>query len=531
MARCGCIAILLLSACTPAQRFADRAVLWKDVDDRPIPAPAEFDPGYHWMAMRDALVQPLDRVLALDYGREAVNVNAVDEVPDSTWWRDRRRRPGEAVPRHFSDEEMARGELGTRPWPQAPFSVVKSKDSGGSLGFVVEDALGRRFAVKVDPPGLVGLGTSTEVVVSRLAWAAGWNVPAESLRDVRPEELLLSPKATMTAADGKTKLPLDRARWETLLARAPRNHDGSIRVLMSLWIEGKVIGPSSYWGRRADDPNDRIPHQDRRDLRGWGVFCAWVNNIDSTDINTMDSWVGRDGLGHVVHWQQDVGGSFGARPTGTVEYWMGRDTYVPWSRILLSFVTLGMWPRPWEGDDLRQRRAKSVATHPAIGFFDGIGFDPQRWHPIFDNPAFVRATARDRYWAAKQIVAIDARELRAAIAQGRYRADTAERLFQVLWQRRDAIARTYLSKVAALDHLRIAGGRLCWDDLWIAAGLDGEGSAKYRADGREQAERCVSVDGKGYRIVTLAAKRQGESRFGPELRVHLVDRRIVGVER
>jgi hypothetical protein len=430
---------------------------------------------------------------------------------------------------------MARGELGERPWPQAPFTVVKSKDSGGSLGFVVEDALKRRFAVKVDPPGLVGLGTSTEVVVSRLAWAAGWNVPAESLVDLQPEELLLSPHATMTASDGKTKLPLDRARWETLLARAPRNSDGSIRALMSLWIEGQVLGPSSYFGRRRDDANDRIPHQDRRDLRGWGVFCAWVNNIDSTDINTLDSWVGKDGKGHVVHWQQDVGGSFGARPTGSVEYWMGRDTYVPWSGIFLSIVTLGIWPRQWEGDDLRRRRAEAVARHPAIGYFESEGFDPRRWHPVFDNPAFVRATARDRYWAAKQIVAIDEHELRAAIAEGRYRPESAERLFQVLWARRQIIARAYLGDVAALDRFAVRDGRLCWDDLWIEAGLDGAGSATYRYDRRQTNARCIEVDGHGYRVVRLAAKRHG--RWGAEVKVHLIiDRRgarprIVGVER
>ncbi len=173
-----------------------------------------------------------------------------------------------------------------------------------------------------------------------------------------------------------------------------------------------------------------------------------------------------------------------------------------------------------------------MATHPAIGFFESRGFDPRRWHPIFDNPAFVRATARDRYWAAKRIVAFDERELRAAIAQGKYREGSAERLFQVLWERRQAVARAYLSEVAPLDHFRVEGGRLCWDDLWIDAGLDGEGSAAYRANGRELEERCAGVGrGGGYRIVKLAARRQGERRFGPEVKVHLIDQRIVGVER
>ena len=76
-------------------------------------------------------------------------------------------------------------------------------------------------------------------------------------------------------------------------------------------------------------------------------------------------------------------------------------------------------------------------------------------------------------------------------------------------------------------------GALCWDDLWIAAGLGGEHSADYQADGvvvpRDQ-PRCVAVGG-GYRVVALRVRRNGERRFSGAVRVHLIDRRIVGVER
>jgi hypothetical protein len=523
--------LLGLCACTPLVRFTDRAILWHDVDDRPSPQPAVAEPGYHWMAIRDALFLPLDRGLGLDYGGEATNVNAVDEAPDSAWWSDRRRVPGQARPRHFADDEMARGAFGDRPAPTPPFTVVKGKEGGGTLGFIVEDALGRRLAIKLDPPGLVGLATSTEVVVSRLAWAAGWNVPAESLLALHPGDLVLSPKATTIGDDGG-KVALDEARFAALLARAPLDADGTIRALASVWIDGVILGPSTYQGRRSDDVNDRVAHQDRRDLRGYGVFCSWVNNIDTTDVNTLDSYVGEPGRGHVVHWQQDVGGSFGARPTGTFEYWMGLDTYVPWTSMLTSLLTLGFWPRPWEGEEVRLRRARELAEYPELGFFDGI-FDPRSWHPIFDNPAFARATARDRYWGAKQVLRFDERELRVAIAEGHYRPAAAERLLTILWQRREAIARAYFGDLAPLDYFRVDGAELCWDDLWILAGLDDEQSARYRVDDRvlsPASPRCVLV-GEGYRVVTLAARRRGQARFGPSVRVHLVDRRIVGIER
>ena len=524
--------VMVAAGCTPPLRFADRAILWRDTDDRPIPKPAPRDPPYHWVAIRDAVFNPADQVLAIDWTRESVNVNAVDETPDSTWWSDRTRVPGQARPRHLGPDEMARGAFGDAPRPVLPLTVTKGKAKGGTLGFVVKDAIGRQFAIKIDPAGYVSLNTSTEAVVTRLAWAAGWNVPAESIIDLRLGDLVLSPKATITDADGH-KQPLDAERYREILARAPMSPDGTIRALASLWIEGDIVGPYAYLGRRRDDANDRIPHEERRDLRGYGVFSAWVNNVDTTEANTLDSYVGADGRGHLVHWQQDVGGSFGSRAAEPMYYWMGADTYFSVGRMVESLFSLGIVHRSWEGETVRARRARLLALYPELGWYDDADFEPRRWHPIFDNPAFERATARDRYWGAKRILSLGEPELRAAIAEGRYRPAAAQRLFDVLWSRREKILRAYLADAPPLDYFRVERGALCWDDLWITAGLADDHSADYEANGafiaRDQ-PRCVAVGG-GYRVVALRVKRSGERRFSREVRVHLIDRRIVGVER
>jgi hypothetical protein len=521
--------MLSMSGCVPAVRFADRAILWRDPDDKPIPVPAPRDPPYNWMAVRDSAFLPLDRLTKLDYGRHAVNVNAVDEVPDSSWWTDRRRLPDRARPRGFNDGELVGGAFADRPRPRLPLTVVKGKDKGGTLGFIVKDALGQKFAIKIDPPGYVGVGTSTEVVVSRLVWAAGWNVPAESLLELRAGDLTLSPDAT-TSDDFGRQVPLDGDRFRKLLARAPMSTSGTIRALASLWIEGIILGPYRYFGRRDDDGNDRVNHEERRDLRGYGVFCSWVNNIDTTETNTLDTYVGARGRGHVVHYQQDVGGAFGARPHGTMEYWMGYDTYLSVPRIMASILSFGIVTRAWEGEAVRLRRARLVALYPEIGWFDDDGFDPRGWHPSFDNPAFARATARDRYWGAKRVVQFSRAELATAISEGHYRPEAARHLLEVLWRRRDAIARAWFAGVAPLDRFRVDHEQLCWDDLWIDGGLDVERSARYEADGARLRDRCVPV-ARGYRIVALRARRSGERRLGPTVKVHLIDRRIVGVER
>ncbi|HEX8952742.1 MAG TPA: hypothetical protein VF945_12890, partial [Polyangia bacterium] len=517
--------LMVAAGCTPPLRFADRAILWRDPDDRPIPKPAPRDPPYHWVAIRDAVFEPADQVLAIDYTRESVNVNAIDETPDSTWWTDRTRVPGQARPRRLSPDEVRRGAFGDRPRPVLPLTVVKGKSRGGTLGFIVKDALGRQFAVKIDPPGYVSLNTSTEVVVTRLAWAAGWNVPAESLVDLRPGDLILSPKATISDAEGK-KRPLDAGRYHEILARAPISPDGTIRALASLWIEGDIVGPYAYLGRRGDDANDRVPHEDRRDLRGYGVFSAWVNNVDTTEANTLDSYVGEPGRGHLVHWQQDVGGALGSRAAEPMYYWMGADTYFSVGRMAESLFSFGLVHRAWEGEPVRARRARLMALYPELGWYDDTDFEPRHWHPIFDNPAFERATARDRYWGAKRLLSLGEPELRAAIAEGRYRPAAAERLFGVLWRRREKILRAYLGDGPPLDYFRVERGALCWDDLWIEGGLAAAGSADYSANGAFIARdrpRCAAVGG-GYRVVALRVRRDGERRFSREVRVHLVDR-------
>ena len=65
--------------------------------------------------------------------------------------------------------------------------------------------------------------------------------------------------------------------------------------MASRFIEGKLAGPFNYQGMRSDDPNDIVPHEDRRELRGLGVFAAWLNHHDTRAINSMDSLVVENG--------------------------------------------------------------------------------------------------------------------------------------------------------------------------------------------------------------------------------------------
>jgi hypothetical protein len=534
----GCVILVLAlaEACAPSVRFADRAILWRDPDDDPISIPKRRDVLERSTRIRQGIFAIDDRALSLDFGHEAENVNALDEVPDSSWFVERRARTAGARLCANRNEEGPPGIEG--PDRTAPLTVVHGKVGGATRGVVVEDVRHHRFLLKFDDPRFPALETGTEAVVARLAWGAGWNVPGTAVLELRRSELRLARGASVRDAWGREH-PLDEERL-TALIRPLLRKDGTFRALASRWIEGTILGPFSYYGRREDDRNDRVRHENRRDLRGFGIFSAWVNNVDAIENNTLDTYVGAPGRGHVVHYQQDVGGSFGSYGGRPLDEWMGFEDYFSGSKILTAFFTLGLVPRPWSNPWLAPTRRDRIARWPELGGFSAERFDPRGWSPLWSNPAFDRQTDRDRYWGVKRIIAFSKAELRAAISAGRYRREVEDRLYEVLEARRIRLAQTYLSPVAALDHFHFDGNRLCFDDIWILAGLGGADQTRYAARERnvDLSVRggCAALPKRfGYRVIALSVKRPGARRFGPEVRAHFIEdergRHLVGIER
>jgi len=544
------VCAVVAASCAPTPRFADRSILWRDPDDAPVAKPPDhFYAGstHFWFGANNAIFRPADRFFSADYFLEAVNVNAVDDVPDSSWFFDPRRDPADpgAPPRALSAAEMERGVVDDVP-PRPPYRIAEALSGGSATGFVVDDALGRRYAIKLDPEEHPGLVTGTDVVATRLAWASGWRVPADELIELGRGDLVVAAGATMTNSWGQAA-PLDGGDIDAMLWHTDRHPDGRYRAVASRWLPGHVLGPFSWLGRDRADANDRYDHQNRRDLRGFGVWAAWVDDVDTMENNTLDAYVGTPGRGHVEHYQLDVGGSFGAFNNGTKEYWMSDQSYFQFDRVVGSLAGLGLVPHRWENPRWQRRREQLLQQYPEFGAISSDHFEPRKWRAIADVPPFVRMTERDRYWGARRVAAFSRDELRGAIAAARYRPEAADYLLNVLWRRRELIARDGFSRVAPLDHFRVDGARLCFTDWWVRAGLGGGEATDYRA--RENGAvvdvhhgsgadggACVDLPQRaGYRVIELSALRPGERRFGPAIAVHLLadarGTRVLGVIR
>src|SRR3954471_17936466 len=367
--------------------------------------------------------------------RRAANVNTVEEVPDSAWYTNR--LGSQAI----TPARMAVGPDTTEGPASGRWMVTSSKSDGVTPGFTVKDARGDRWFLKFDPPGYRGMATGTEVTVTKLMWALGYNVPENHIASLRREQLVVAADATFTTAGG-AKRALRPGDIDRLLEKADRDADGSYRVVASKALAGKPVGRIRFTGVRPDDPNDVVLHEDRRELRGYGVFAAWLNHVDAKAINSLDTLVTENGRSFVRHHLLDFGSSLGSAGIGPADYWEGAEYVLEPKQMLTQIVSFGFAIPKWHSEPFYE--APSIGRLPA----DNAAFDPDLWKPRVPNQAFLHARADDKFWAAQRLMALTTEHLRAAVRAGDFRDPAAEAfLVRALAERRDAIGRAYLTGI------------------------------------------------------------------------------------
>jgi hypothetical protein len=385
--------------------------------------------------------------------RPAMGVNTLGEVPDGAWFTNRHGR------RRMTLEELKRGPGGGNA-PQPPFVIVGAKTEGISPGFRMKDAKGRLYFVKTDPIANPELSTGADVIGSRIFYAIGYNTPENYIVRIRKSEWSIDKAAKIRVKDKITRRMGTKDLLD-IMAKVPLLPDGSFRVTASLAIPGKGLGPFRYEGTRSDDPNDLVPHEDRRELRGLFVFCSWLNHTDAKAANSYDTLIEVDGISHIRHYLIDFGSAFGSDGDIPKDARFGNEYQIPAAgRALKSLFGLGLYSPAWERASYPKLRA--------VGRIESRVFDPERWKPNYPNPAFLRRRTDDEYWAAKIVLAFTDEDIRALVETGEYSDPrVVDCLVAVLAERRDKIGHTYFSKILPLDFFTVRNGELHFADLAV----------------------------------------------------------------
>ena len=502
--RAAAIAALLAAGCVrdavPA-RFADKPIVTASDDTRPIPEP-KVRTYRSRMYLADALVfRPLWETLDPRAQVRAEDTNALDEVPDSTWFTNR------IGVRDVTPDEAVNGSDSKGP-PVGPFTITNAKKGGANPGFIAKDSRGVKYLVKFDTASNPGQQTATDAIVQRILWAAGYHTPVDFVVYFQRSELSISPK--LAAKNGIDDRAVDR-----MLADAARGPDGSIRASVSQFLDGVPKNGWAHAGRRGDDPNDHVPHEHRRSVRGLRVFAAWLNHTDMKEDNTLDMYVGKPGQGHLEHYLVDFGEAFAGHQDENHQPQIGFEYAWDYSAQLKGLFSFGLWHRRWE--------AQRPTPWPQVGMFSATAFDPRRWRERYPYTPFSLADRVDHFWGAKIVMRFDRPLLEAIVQTGKLGNAAAERhVVDTLLARRDAIGRAYLDGVTPLDELAITDGRLCGVDLARRYGIATEGAVEYAgtrtpiaADGKV----CVAVTtAPGYHVAKLAIRRHDHTT--PALEVH-----------
>ena len=120
----------------------------------------------------------------------ALNVNTVDEVPDSSWFTNR-------IGRNAMSTESIQTRARSRGEHQCDrLESLRRKSAGVQPGFRMTDAEGQIYQIEVDPPSNPEIASGAEIIGTAFYHAIGYNVV-----DVYPAEI---DRDALVIADGAT---------------------------------------------------------------------------------------------------------------------------------------------------------------------------------------------------------------------------------------------------------------------------------------------------------------------------------------
>jgi hypothetical protein len=427
-----------------------------------------------------------------------------------------------------------------------PLTIIAGKGAvGGNPGFIARDSTGRVFVVKFDRKENPEMQTAASVIVNRFLWAAGYNVPSDTLFAFSRSDLSIEEGAEIEDELGRDQ-EFTNDELDTILAEAPFRVDGSYRASASEFLSGSPVGGFPMEGRRRDDANDVIAHEHRRELRGLRVLAAWLGHTDMKEDNTLDMWVNEGGRNFLRHYLLDFGEALGGHQAEKQRMEDGWEYLWDYGKQFRALISFGFWRRPWEDQENTQWLS--------IGAFSGEYFDPALWREAYPYQPFHEADPSDLYWGAKLVMRFDRDAIEAVVSEGAFSDDdAADFLVEALLERQRRIGETWLEAVSPIDAFRVVGRDLCAVDLGVYYGIADIGVVERLSDDFDpifdaedgNAERnveeypvdeggalCLPLGDEDYGVARLRVRRGPE--FRPVMQVHYAGGdapRILGIVR
>lgn len=475
-------------------------------------APKPYISPLVWDGMDNTLFRPVARVFAVDPPYEAVNVNAFDEVADSAWFQAR------IANHHPSTAEFVRGAcrademLDPTGAPPGSWVIDQGKENGMSPGFRIRVNGKRKYMIKSDLKDEPERPSAAAVIGAAIYHWTGFNTSCEQVIFIERSILKLTPGLVVTGNVSGIKKPFNEAALDGVFGQSVKNGT-HFRFQASSWLPGFLLGPFKYEKTRGDDPNDIIPHEDRRELRGARLVAAWINHFDAREQNTMDSWIAADSAnpesspGFVRHYYLDTSDSLGSEwSSDGISKRLGRSYLLDWGDVGYDFVTLGIPVRPWE----RVERKKGFEM---FGFFSADEFEPASWKNEYSNPAFGRATERDNAWMARILSRFDRPDIDQLAGMGKFaKPEATKYLADILEARLRIILDRFLLRLSPLSDLRVEGKSLCGMDLARRRQVLADASFVYHARASKPAkpdapatDLAVTIHGDGDFCLNLPA--------------------------
>ena len=297
--------------------------------------------------------------------------------------------------------------------------MLAVKPYGDRTGMLVADANDVVYLLRFDPKNHVELQTGAEMVASKFYWAAGYNVLEGYLVYFERDRLIIPDGAEQVTSFGELRdlIPED---IDNFLKTVAYDRDRGFRAVATRTPRRLILGNYQFYATRSDDPNDVVPHEHRRDLRGMWVLHAWLNSNQFNPSSTLEAVIEENGSQYIRRYIVDPG-------------WAAAD----------------------------------YGGHiPAVGRFEGVAFDADKWVADTHFITWANRLPDDLYWGAKLVMSFTDEKIRAITETGGYSDGRAAAwLADALILRRDKIGRAFFSHVLPLDNFRVENSRLEFDDL------------------------------------------------------------------